>query len=188
MRALASWRGPAACLGLMALLAACGGSSTATASPSPTPSPTPTPLACTLSGSASASWPQPSSRTATTPPIVSAAVSGDTLTLTFDQGTPAFEVTPQSSSHFTETSGRGGPVDLTGSAGVLIVLRGFRGDMQNYTGPLDLKPNGHLLLEVREIGDFEGVIGWAAGLSAPGCAAVTSGGSTLTFQFVAHSA
>jgi hypothetical protein len=184
MRTLTPWRNLGACLGLSALLAACGGSSTST----PSPSPTPTPLACTSGGAASATWMPPSSRTATTPPIVSAAVSGDTLTLTFDQGTPAFEVTPQSSSHFTETGGRGGPVDLTGSAGVLIVLRGFRGDMQNYTGPPDLKPNGHVLLEVREIGDFEGVIGWAAGLSAPGCANVTSGSATLTFQFVAHSA
>ena len=120
----------------------------------------------------------------TTPPIVSAAVSGDTLTLTFDQGTPAFEVTPQSSAHFTETGGRGGPVDLTGSAGVLVILRGFRGDMQNYTGTMDFKPASPLLAEVREIGDYEGVIGWAAGLSAPGCANVTAGSSTLTFRFI----
>jgi hypothetical protein len=184
VRTLTPWRNLGACLGLSALLAACGGSSTPAASPSPTP----TPLACTLGGPASATWPQPSSRTATTPPIVSAAVSGDTLTLTFDQGTPAFEVTAQSSSHFTETNGRGGPVDLAGSAGVLIILRGFRGDVQNYAGPLDLKPGGQLLLEVRDIGDFEGVIGWAAGLSAPGCANVTSGSSSLTFHFIAHSA
>jgi hypothetical protein len=115
---------------------------------------------------------------------VSATITGDTLTLTFDQGTPPFEVTPQSSAHFTETNGRGGPVDLAGSAGVLIILRGFRGDMQNYTGTIDFKPGSPLLLEVREIGDFEGVIGWAAGLNAPGCANVTMGGSTLTFHFI----
>ena len=119
-----------------------------------------------------------------TPPIVSASVSGDTLTLTFDQGTPAFAVTPQSTAHFTETNGRGGPVDLAGSAGVLIVLSGFRGDMQNYTGTMDFKPAGPMLAEVREIGDYEGVIGWAAGLNAPGCANVTGGSSTLTFRFI----
>ncbi len=119
-----------------------------------------------------------------TPPIVSASVSGDTLTLTFDQGTPAFAVTPQSTAHFTETGGRGGPVDLAGSAGVLIVLSGFRGDMQNYTGTMDLKPASPMLAEVREIGDYEGMIGWAAGLSAPGCANVTVGSSTLTFHFI----
>jgi hypothetical protein len=107
------------------------------------------------------------------------------LTLTFVQGTPAFEVTPQATAHFTETNGRGGPVDLTGSAGALIILRGFRGDVKNYTGPLDLTPGGTLLLEVREIGDFEGVIGWAAGLSKPGCASVTTGAASLTFHFIA---
>ena len=123
-----------------------------------------------------------------TPPIVSASVSGDTLTLTFDQGTPAFAVTPQSTAHFTETSGRGGPVDLAGSAGVLIVLSGFRGDMQNYAGTVDFNPAGPILAEVREIGDYEGVIGWAAGLNAPGCTNVTAGSSTLTFKFVPNPA
>ena len=119
-----------------------------------------------------------------TPPIVSATVSGDTLTLNFDQGTPAYVVTPQATAHFTETSGRGGPVDLAGSAGVLIVLSGFRGDMQNYSGSMDFKPGSTLLAEVREIGDYEGMIGWAAGLNAPGCANVTSGSSTLTVRFI----
>jgi len=171
-----------ASVALLSILSACGGSS----SPSPIAqaSPSPTPLACTSSGPASASWPAPESRTATTPPIVSATVSGDTLTLTFDQGTPPFELTPQLSAHFTGTGGRGGPEDLSGSAGVLIILRGFRGDMQNYAGPVDVIPNSQLLLEVREIGDFEGVIGWAAGLSAPGCANVTMASSTLTFRFI----
>ncbi len=75
-------------------------------------------------------------------------------------------------------------MDLAGSAGTLIILRGFRGDIKNYTGPLDITPGGALLLEVREIGDFEGVIGWAAGLSKPGCANVTLGVSSLTFRFL----
>jgi hypothetical protein len=116
---------------------------------------------------------------------MSATASGNTLTLTFDQGTPLYEITPQSSAHFTETNGRGGQVDLAGSAGVLIVLRGFRGDMKNYTGALDFTPNGTTVLEVREIGDYEGVIGWAVGLSQAGCAGATASGSTLTFQFTA---
>jgi hypothetical protein len=118
---------------------------------------------------------------------MSATVSGDSLTLTFVQGTPQFEVTPQSSAHFTETNGRGGPVDLAGSAGVLIILRGFRGDMQNYTGQMDLTASSPMVREVRMIGDYEGVIGWAVGLSKPGCAGVTPGSSTLTFQFAANS-
>lgn len=77
-------------------------------------------------------------------------------------------------------------MDLAGSAGALIILRGFRGDIKNYAGPVDLTPGGPLLLEVREIGDFEGVIGWAAGLSEPGCAGVISGATSLTFRFIAN--
>jgi len=38
---------------------------------------------------------------------------------------------------------------------------------------------------VRELEDFEGTVGWGAGLSAPACASVTASGSTLTFRFVA---
>jgi hypothetical protein len=54
--------------------------------------------------------------------------------------------------------------------------------MQNYTGTMDFKPGSPMLAEVREIGEYEGVTGWAAGLSAPGCANVTAGSSTLTFR------
>ncbi len=97
-------------------------------------------------------------------------------------------MTPQATAHFTETNGRGDTVDLSGSAGALVILRGFRGDVRNYAGPLDLTPGGTLLLEVREIGDYEGVIGWAAGLSKAGCASVTTGTSTLTFRFIASPA
>lgn len=112
-------------------------------------------------------------------------VSGDTLTLSFVQGTPAFEVTTQPSAQFTATDGRGGTVVLSGSSGVRIILRGFRGDMQNYTGAKDFPANGKILTEVREIGDYEGVIGWAAGLGQAGCANVAVGASTLTFTFFA---
>lgn len=142
-------------------------------------------MACTAGGPASASWPKPETRSLASTPILSATVSGDTLTLTFDQGTPLYEITPQSSAHFTETNGRGAPVDLAGSAGVLIILRGFRGDMKNYTGALDLPSSGPMVLEVREIGDYEGVVGWAVGLSKAGCAGVSAGATTLTFQFAA---
>ena len=170
-------------LGAIVLLVACGGTTTPIASPSAPASPAPPAVACTSGGPASATWLSAASRTSTRPPIVSAAVSGDTLTLTFDQGTPEYAVTPQSSAHFTATTGQGGPVDLSGSAGVLIVLRGFRGDMANYTGQRDFTAHGSTLVEVREIGEFEGVIGWAAGLSNPGCASVTAGANTLSFRF-----
>jgi hypothetical protein len=161
------------------MVAGCGGTSpSAQASPSPT-------LACTTGGSASASWTSPDQVTSTSPPIVSAVVSGDTLTLTFVKGTPAFEVTTQPNAQFTAVSGRGETVALSGSAGVRIILRGFRGDIQNYTGQKSFMTNGKTLVEVRYLGEFEGVVGWAAGLGKAGCANVAVGSSTLTFTFIA---
>ena len=108
----------------------------------------------------------------------------DTFKLTFDTGTPAFELTPQTSTHFRADSGLGQPIDVAGSAGVLIVLRGFRGDMNNYAGPASLTSQGPLLLQLRSLGGSEGQVSWAAGLSRPGCASVTATGSTLTFHFI----
>jgi hypothetical protein len=130
---------------------------------------------CTTSGAASGSG---------TPTIVSAAVSGDTLMLTFSNGTPAFQVTTQPSARFLEDpSGR--PITLAGSAGVRIVLRGFRGDTSNLTGvPKSLTSKGPLLRQVAPIGDFEGVVSFGAGLSSPGCANVTSNQSSLVFHFI----
>lgn len=129
---------------------------------------------CTISGAAYGSG---------TPAIVSAAVSGDTLTLTFNDGTPAFEVTTQPSARFLgDPSGR--PITLAGSAGVRIVLRGFKGDTPNLTGvPKSLTSKGPLLRQVAPIGDFEGVLSFGAGLSSPGCANVTSNQSSLVFHF-----
>jgi hypothetical protein len=164
---------------VLVLLSACGpGSTTAETSP------TPVTLSCTSSGMASPSWPAPSSRTGTAPPIVSAAAAQDTFELTFDGGTPDFELTPQTSARFSADSGLGQPVDLAGSAGVRIVLKGFRGDMDNYAGPASFASQGPLLVEVRSLGGYEGQVSWAAGLSRPGCASVTATGSTLTFHFI----
>jgi hypothetical protein len=130
---------------------------------------------CTTSGAASGSG---------TPAIVSAAVSGDTLTLIFSNSTPAFQVTTQPSARFLEDpSGR--PITLAGSAGVRIVLTGFRGDTSNLTGvPKSLTSKGPLLRQVAPIGDFEGVVTFGAGLSSPGCANATSNQSSLVFHFI----
>jgi hypothetical protein len=121
---------------------------------------------------------------ATVPPIASAGVTGDTLSLTFDHGTPAFELAPQSNARFTSDTGLGQPIDLAGTAGVRIVLKGFRGDMQNYVGPVSFSSTGPLVVQVRSLGGSEGQQSFAAGLSRPGCASVTAAGSTLTFHFI----
>ncbi len=165
----------------LALLCACGSTAHTAAQTSPSPAT----LACTPSGQASPSWPAPWTRSGSAPPIVSATVAQDTFKLTFDSGTPAFELTPQSSAHFYADSGLGQPIDLAGSAGVRIVLRGFRGDMDTYAGPVSFTSQGPLLVQVKSLGGWEGQASWAAGLSRPGCASVTSTDSTLTFHFVA---
>jgi hypothetical protein len=173
------------------LICACGAANSANGQPAPaTASPTaqaaasPDVLTCTASGAASALWPAALSASTSTPAIVSAVADGDTLKLTFVSGTPQFEVAPIASAHFTvDPSGR--PVDLAGASGVRIVLRGFRGDMSNYNGAARFTSSGPILLEVGAVGDFEGVVGFGAGVSRPACANVTASSSTLTFHFIA---
>ena len=142
----------------------------------------PVALSCTPSGAASPSW--STTHLDTAPAIVSAAASGDSLELEFVAGTPQFEVIPVASAQFAaDPSGK--PVSLAGSSGVKIVLRGFRGDVANYTGASRLPSRGPVLLETGAIGDFEGVVSFGAGVSTPACANVTTGASTLTFHFIA---
>jgi len=107
------------------------------------------------------------------------------LTLTFTQGTPAFQVTPESSATFFVGDGQGQNVTVTGSAGAIVTLQGFRGDIANYGGPNDINSTGPTLLEVRHVNEFEGFVHWAVGLKQAGCADVTASGSTLTFHFFA---
>ena len=107
------------------------------------------------------------------------------LTLTFAQGTAQFEVMPQSTAQFSaDPSGQS--VLLNGNAGALIKLRGFQMTAQGNLGPVTTSSLGPELTDVKKIGDFEGVVSIAVGLNAPGCAVVTAGASTLTFQFVQH--
>jgi len=119
-----------------------------------------------------------------TSPILSAVVDGDTLTLTFDQGNHEFTIKPEPSSHFFGGDGRGSWVDVAGIAAAEITLTGFRGDVLNYTGPTSIKSRGPLLLEAREVSEFEGYVKWAVGLGGPACANVIAAGSTLSFHFI----
>jgi hypothetical protein len=147
------------------------------------PSPSPPGDTCTASGFASQDWtlPQPASNPA--PPIASATADGDYLKIVFYQGTPHFQVTLQASAHFTQDPS-GNPVNLEGSAGAQILLTGFQGFKPNYTGPKTVTSKGPLMLQVAELGDFEGYVSWGVGVRGPACANVTSSGSTLTFHFI----
>jgi hypothetical protein len=165
---------------VVAVLCGCGASA-----PSASSSPTsPVALSCTASGPASSAWPRPESASVASPAILSAAASGNTLKLTFLSGAPEFQIEPTSTAHFAQDPS-GSTVDLAGSSGAQIVLRGFRGDMSNYAGQKSMSSSGPLLLQVNQIGDFEGVVTFAAGLSKPACANVVASGQTLTFHFIA---
>jgi hypothetical protein len=160
-------------------LSACGGAGSTANQPSPG--------ACTDTGTASESWLLPEPAKSDQPPIVSAIAAGDTLTLTFTSGTPPFQVIAQPGSTKFAEDPSGKEVDLAGTDGASIVLSGFRGDQKNYTGEKKLTSSGPRLLEVSELGDSEGNVSWAVGLSGPSCAVVTSSGSTLSFQFIQSS-
>jgi len=166
------------------ILTACG-SAPATGGGGSTPQPTQSPVAltCTSAGTASTTWPK-AWEASDQPAITKVEASGDVLKLTFVSGTPEFAVTQQPNAKF-EQDASGKPVILQGSAGVRIVLRGFRGDLSNYDGPDKLSSAGPLLLEASNVGDFEGVVSFGAGVSAPACANVTATDSSLTFHFVA---
>lgn len=112
--------------------------------------------------------------------IVAKSANGDTLSLTFDHGVPPFQAMSQPSSHFTASNGAS--VDLTGSAGVLIILFGMQapGDP---AGAVTLTSQGARLSEVRRIGDAGGQVTLAVALRTNACPSATVSGSTLTFRF-----
>ena len=169
---------------ILAFTCACGSAPvTAGGQTSSIPATSPLALTCTASGAASASWPAPETVTGSEPAIVSAAVSGDTLTLVFASGTPQFKVEAVPSAQFTmDPSGR--PVDLAGAAGVRIVLQGFRGDKSNFDGQNSLTSSGPILLQASKIGDYEGIVSFGAGVSTPACASVSTRESSLAFHFI----
>jgi hypothetical protein len=110
-------------------------------------------------------------------------VSGDTLEFTFVAGTPPFQVITQSGTQFAQDPS-GNLISLAGTDGVRILMTGFRGDQPNYKGTKKLTSTGPRLLEIVELGDFEGSLNWGVGLNGQSCANVTSSGSTLTFHFI----
>jgi hypothetical protein len=163
----------------LALLCSCGEVTPAGSNPSPSPPG----ATCTSSGISSLDWALPQPASNPTPPITTVSVDGDYLRITFYHGTPQFQVTLQPDAHFTQDPG-GNRVNLEGSAGAHLLLTGFGGVRPNYTGPKTVTSKGPLLLQVAELGDFEGYVSWGVGLNGPGCANVTSNGSTLTFHFM----
>jgi hypothetical protein len=143
-------------------------SPSAVPSPSANPSPTAAPLACVTG---------PMTMTnETAPPLafIAAVRTGthagyDRLTIEFkDVRTGTIKLIPQANARFV-MDGSGATVTLAGKYGLLIRITGADNHTA-YTGPTDIKtPNNPGILEVRQVGDFEGTVQWAVGLSSSAC-------------------
>ena len=92
----------------------------------------------------------------------------DRITIEFQNGWPSkVDVTTQSNATFTQGAS-GQSVTLAGNAGLLVVIHGAD-EHTAYSGPIDFKTNYPVLLEARQMEDFEGVVQWGLGLSKLAC-------------------
>jgi hypothetical protein len=80
---------------------------------------------------------------------------------------PAYTVSRQASAKFVKDPS-GMPVTMRGSAGLRIVFHGASG-ATSYTGSRDLTYSLPVVQEVEQLGDFEAVLSWGAGLSQGSC-------------------
>lgn len=80
---------------------------------------------------------------------------------------PTYTVSRQASSNFVKDPS-GLPVTLQGSNGLRIVFHGASG-AGSYSESRDLTPDLPVIKEVEQLGDFEAVLSWGAGLSRPSC-------------------
>ena len=80
---------------------------------------------------------------------------------------PAYTVSRQASAKFVKDPS-GMPVAMRGSAGLRIVFHGASG-ASSYNGSRDLTPALPVVQEVEQLGDFEAVLSWGAGLSRAAC-------------------
>ncbi len=80
---------------------------------------------------------------------------------------PAYTVSRQASAKFVKDPS-GLPVTMRGSAGLRIVFHGASG-ATSYTGSRDQVVNLPVVQEVEQLGDFEAVLSWGAGLSQASC-------------------
>ena len=143
-----------------------------TASPTPSASPSPSATdnlpAFTCGGQGALSGTQ-TVQTALVDAIRTGRNPGfDRIVIEFKNGEPvSVELKPQSNARFTQDP-KGDTVQLLGSNGLLVVIHGAD-EHTNYSGTYDFKTGYTGLLEARQMGDFEGVVQWGLGLSAPAC-------------------
>jgi hypothetical protein len=111
---------------------------------------------------------------------VESGLGVDRITFTFGQpsgnsAAPTGELRP-AAPPFSE-AGSGAPVTIAGDRFVSIVFRGMtvadEAGKAVYRGPMDLRPIGPAIQQLRLLDNFEGHLGWVAGIRGPGCVRVT---------------
>jgi hypothetical protein len=159
-----------------AVVPGAGSSPTPTSSLSPSPTPDVSP-ASNLPAfvCSSGTTPVPGSSTPGPPPVafIDAVRLGthagyDRITIEFtNQTSTDGSVATQNNSTFTQGAS-GQQVTLAGKAGLLITIHGAD-EHTSYSGPTDFKTGYSVLVEARQMQDFEGVVQWGLGLSKTAC-------------------
>jgi hypothetical protein len=92
----------------------------------------------------------------------------DRVTIEFNNGEPAnVDMSPHAGTTFTQGAS-GQQVTLQGSTGMLVIIHGAD-EHTAYSGSIDIKPGYSVLVELRQVEDFEGTVQWGLGLSKSAC-------------------
>ncbi len=92
----------------------------------------------------------------------------DRVTIEFNNGEPGnVDMSPHDGTTFTQGAS-GQQVTLSGSTGLLVIIHGAD-EHTAYTGSTDIKTAYSVLLELRQVEDFEGTVQWGLGLSKTAC-------------------
>jgi hypothetical protein len=92
----------------------------------------------------------------------------DRVTIEFNNGEPAnVDMSPHAGTTFTQGAS-GQQVTLQGSTGMLVIIHGAD-EHTAYSGSIDVKPGYSVLVELRQVEDFEGTVQWGLGLSKTAC-------------------
>jgi len=92
----------------------------------------------------------------------------DRFVLQMDSIVPTFTVTRQAKPVFQQ-SPSGQSVTLKGTAGVLVTVHSATG-ATTFVGPTDIvNPQNQVLVEARQLQDYEGYVSWGLGLTQPAC-------------------
>ncbi|HXB04672.1 MAG TPA: hypothetical protein VNY77_07380 [Candidatus Angelobacter sp.] len=148
-------------------------SSNATPSLTPSPSPAQTPPDSNLPAFVCAGPVSLAGTNSPTVAFVDAVRTGthtgyDRVTIEFNNGEPVnVDMSPHAGTTFTQGAS-GQQVTLQGSTGMLVIIHGAD-EHTAYTGSADVKPGYPVLVELRQVEDFEGTVQWGLGLSKTAC-------------------